>query len=157
MKNNWLLVRTKPRREEYAQNNLRRWRSDCETYLPQFKEDKLPRVLFPSYLFVRPENGWMWLRNAWGVASVVMMGNAPAHVPDGVVEELKGKEEEDGLIHLPKRVYRLNQRLTVTAGPFEGCVGLYSGMDAHERIRILLEILGRKTLTLVDKDVVSAV
>ena len=69
---------------------------------------------------------------------LVLSGGTPAAVPEGVIADLKGRET-GGLIP-PK--FRPGDRLRVIHGPFAGHVGLFAGMKPHERIEVLLAILG---------------
>jgi transcription antitermination factor NusG len=59
-----------------------------------------------------------------------------------VIGALRARER-GGLIELP-RPPRFNpgDRMQVMRGPFAGCVGLYAGMKPHQRIEVLLAILG---------------
>jgi transcription antitermination factor NusG len=47
-------------------------------------------------------------------------------------------------------------RVRIKRGPLSQQVGLYQGMSAHNRVRVLLTLLGGKTTALVaERDVVS--
>jgi transcriptional antiterminator RfaH len=71
-----------------------------------------------------------------------MNGVGPAAVPEAVIEDLKARET-GGLIDLPKPAkFRTGDRLRVIHGPFAGHVGLSAGMKPHERVEVLLAILG---------------
>jgi hypothetical protein len=64
----------------------------------------------------------------------------PLQVPDVVVAELKSREGADGLIRLPKpRTVRPGDPVKIPNGPF---AGLFQSMKPHERVEILLGILG---------------
>jgi transcriptional antiterminator RfaH len=99
-------------------------------------------LLFPGYLFVWIELQWHTARWAPGVVRLVMNGVGPATVPDGVITDLKGRET-GGLIDLPSPPkFRAGDRVRILHGPFAGHVGLYAGMRPHERVEVLLAILG---------------
>ena len=71
-----------------------------------------------------------------------MNGVGPAAVPDGVIVASRARET-GGLIDLPRPPkFRPGDRLRVIHGPFAGHVGLYAGMKPHERVEVLLAILG---------------
>ena len=73
---------------------------------------------------------------------LVMNGGGPAHVPDNVIAELKSRER-NGFIELSKpRGPRIGSRVKVTVGPFAGQLGLYAGMKPHQRVEVLLTLLG---------------
>lgn len=156
MTGEWLLLKTKPSRERYAQENLHQY-FGCQTYLPLFDDDGKEKVLFPSYIFVRSQQ-WWHLKGAWGVSNVVMIGAEPAWVSTAVINELQSRQERDGLIHLPEQEerFKLNAEVAIDEGPFQYYIGLYQGMDGKERIRVLFDILGRKVVVSVPSERVSA-
>ena len=64
--------------------------------------------------------------------------------------------ETDGLIDLPQAPkFRPGDRLRVTRGPFAGHVGLYAGMKPHERVEVLLAILGGSQRVTLSADAVE--
>ncbi len=151
----WLLVRTQPQRERYAQQNIQHWLS-IDTYLPLYydsQHDKT-KVLFPSYLFVRSLQ-WHALKGCWGVSNVVMIGEEPARLAHKQIEELRKREARDGVIHLPEFSYKLGQKLRVLTGHFAEHLGLYDGMDGKDRVRVLIEFMSRKTSLILPTDAVS--
>ena len=155
----WLLVRTQPQRERYAQQNIQHWLK-LECYLPLYYDqlaDKI-KVLFPSYLFVKSFQ-WYAFKGVWGVSNVVMVGQSPARLAHKHIEGLRVREVEEGrerAILLPS-LYRDGQQLRVLSGHFADRLGLYDGMDGKARVRVLLEFMGRKTaLTLPSGEVEAA-
>ena len=71
-----------------------------------------------------------------------MNGVGPAAVPEAVIRISRARET-GGLIDLPRPPkFRPGDRLRVVQGPFAGHVGLYAGMKPHERVEVLLAILG---------------
>ena len=144
----WAAAQLQASRAGLAQICLRQ--AGYEIYVPRLREPrtvhgrKVTRtpLLFPGYLFVWIEMQWHAARWAPGVVRLVMNGVGPAAVPDGVIADLKARET-GGLIDLPKPPkFRPGDRLRVTRGPFAGHVGLYAGMKPHERVEVLLAILG---------------
>jgi transcriptional antiterminator RfaH len=82
-----------------------------------------------------------------------MDGLQPAKVPDAVIEEIRGRER-NGAIELPKRMLKCGDRVRILAGPFKGHLAIYAGMSAHERVAVLLQILGAATrVTLASTDI----
>lgn len=72
-------------------------------------------------------------------------GNSPAPVPEEVIDELKAREDANGFVKLPQRPrFAPGDKVRVTGGAFCDCVGLYECTSSHERVAILLELLGRK-------------
>jgi transcriptional antiterminator RfaH len=98
-------------------------------------------ALFPGYAFVAIELQWHAARFAPGVIRIVLDGSAPARVPNAVIDEIRSRER-DGYIELPRVRLRRGDTVRVTAGPFRGHLGLYQGMVPHERVAVLLQLLG---------------
>ena len=69
----------------------------------------------------------------------------PARVPDRIIEGLQ-KRERNGVIELPEPPPRLRPggRVRVTGGAFRGHLGLCAGMAAHDRVVVLLALLGSR-------------
>lgn len=141
----WVLVRTKTRCENLASINCRE--QDMETWCPRYVEPGkgVPVALFPGYLFVRPHDRYRALRNTRGVIDVVMMGGEPDYVPKAVMNELRKRADSDGIVTLPRqRKPRKGERVQIKVGAWQDCIGLYDGLDAKGRIKVLFEFMGRK-------------
>ena len=64
----------------------------------------------------------------------------------------------NGLIELPKRPgLKSGDQVRILRGPFAGYLGLYAGMRAHERVLVLLALLGGQQGVELAKDAVEAV
>src|SRR5262249_53356348 len=111
-------------------------------------------LLFPGYAFVQVVLQWRAAHYAPGVIRLVQDGQQPARVPDAVITELKGRER-DGLIELPKpRILQAGDPVRIRRGPFAGHLALYAGMAPHERVAVLLALLGgAQRVTLAGSDV----
>jgi transcription antitermination factor NusG len=78
-------------------------------------------------------------------------------VADGIVAAIRSRER-NGLVELPKppRLKR-GDAVRILKGPFAHDVGLYHGMKPHERIEVLLSLLGgSQRVTLPESDVEAA-
>lgn len=155
----WLLVRSKPRQERKA----KRWISEqgCEPYLPYAFDPVTKRSapLFSSYLFAlaSPDN-WGFINYSFGVRNVVTFGDQAAVIPSYVIDKLKASEDVDGLIHLPKpgSLYKKGDQIRVKFGSFVGQLGIYQGMNAQQRVHVLMNILNRQTRVTLDPSMVEA-
>ena len=84
-------------------------------------------------------------------------GEEPAPVPDSVIDALRDREDESGLIHLPTRPrFATGDKVRLLDGAFVDCIGLFEGMKDIERVSVLLDLLGRKVRVLLDADSVAA-
>lgn len=142
----WAAAQLVPYRDALALACLRQ--AGFETYAPRLRERRIVNgrkaertpLLFPNYAFVFIQVQWHSARWAPGVAKLVMDGMAPARVPDKVITEIRSRER-GGLVELPSRLKR-GDAVRVLRGPFREHLGLYDGMNGHERVCILLSLLG---------------
>jgi transcription antitermination factor NusG len=86
-----------------------------------------------------------------------MDGIKPARVADQIIDDLR-KRERNGLVQLPKReMFHVGDQVRILQGPFAGHLGLYAGMRAHERVLVLLALLGGRQRVQLPKADVEAV
>jgi transcription antitermination factor NusG len=152
----WIVCRTRGGRENWALENATAQKFEC--YLPKilervtFNEQKLAvaRPLFPSYMFVLADR-WRVLLSTFGIIGIIMRGSEPDSLPNRVINDLRQREGDDGIIVLPKpkAVLGPNSQVQILKGPFAGHVGVIANMRPHERARVLLDFLGRKTDVLI--------
>jgi transcriptional antiterminator RfaH len=162
----WYVVQTQVNSEAKAALNLRRQGYDI--YLPRClhrrrharKVELTAKPLFPRYLFVaidRTAQRWRSIQSTFGVARLVSQGDEPAPVPEGVVNAIKAREDDNGYVLLDSRpAFAPGARVRVVAGAFIDTAGLFEGGADRDRVAILLEMLGRKVRVLLDADLVAA-
>jgi len=162
----WHVVQTHPRAEEKAASHL--LRQGYGVYLPRYLKRRrharkivtISAPLFPRYLFVaidRMTQRWRSIRSTVGVTHLVCNGEDPAWVPERVISDLHSREDECGFVHLDLRPrFALGDKIRVIDGVFDACLGLFDGMADHERVAILLDLLGRKVRVVLDRDAVAA-
>jgi transcriptional antiterminator RfaH len=156
----WACARLEPRREAVAQHFL--GLAGYQVYIPQIREQRLRshrRVeviapLFPAYGFILIQAQWHSARWSIGVSAIIMDGQAPAKVPDQVIDEIQRREIR-GAVELPKLPgMKAGDRVRVLGGPFKGFAGLYAGMSSRQRVEVLLTILGgQRSVTLPRGDI----
>jgi transcriptional antiterminator RfaH len=159
----WIVLKTKPQRERWAAENVAR--QQFEYYFPQIVERNRKnrlleaKPLFPGFIFVHIGQQWYCLLSTFGVIGILMAGESPDIMPDRAIYQLHLRENNQGYIDLPaapKRV-KINEQARIEKGPLAGHMGLVTGMRDQERIKILLDILGRKTEILVaERDLAAA-
>jgi transcriptional antiterminator RfaH len=163
MENFWCAARLQPRREALATHCL--GLAGHAVYLPRLREHRRIRgrsvevrpLLFPGYAFVLIVLQWSTARYSPGVATLVMNGGGPARVPDGVIAEIRSRER-DGLIELPKPPgLQRGDKVRITSGPFEHHLALYAGQASHDRVAVLLQLLGGRQRTELPSNAVEAV
>ena len=162
----WYVVQTQVNGEFKAARNL--LRQGYEIYLPRYlkrrrharKADMTAKPLFPRYLFVAIDMAtqrWRSVQSTFGVARLVSNGGDPAMLPGGIVSALRAREDEKGFIRLEsKSAFAPGDKVRVMAGAFVECAGLFDGLADHDRVSILLDLLGRKVRVCLDADMVVA-
>ena len=147
----WYVISTKPRREEYAQEQLSR--RGVETFLPRIVEparlaDRSNIApLFPGYLFTRIDLEAQYFHVVWtpGVRKLIGFGEAPCPVDDAVVEFLRARVGAEGILR-PASLLREGDMVRVRRGPLEGLVGIIEHPGCGRgRVRVLMELLRRQT------------
>ncbi len=150
----WYLIYSKPRQEQVARTNLER--QGYETYLPLSRETRRRRgraaeiivPLFPRYLFIHLDSqtdNWGPIRSTLGVVSLVRFAHQPAQVPDDLVTALRARENPEGLVAVPREIFRRGGRVRITDGSFMGYEGIFLAPSGRGRVVILLDIMGKLT------------
>jgi len=157
----WAVARLKPHREQLALRCL--GLADYETYFPRLREHRISHgrrteirpPLFPGYCFLTVEAQWYAARWSIGVIGLIMDGIRPARVADQIIDDLR-KRERNGPVELPKReTFHVGNQLRILHGPFVGQLGPYAGMRPHERVLVLLALLGGQQRVELAKDAVE--
>ena len=150
----WYVANTHPKSESKALWHLRN--QGFEAYLPSYRKQRrharkveaVRRPLFPSYLFIEMDIGatrWRAIRSTIGIRHLIANGEMPAPVPDGVVEDIQAREDDDGLVPIPTVApFDKGEAVEVTGGPLKSQVGFFECVSDDERIIILLNMLGRQ-------------
>jgi transcription elongation factor/antiterminator RfaH len=154
----WFVVHTLPHQEKRAQNQLENQR--YRTFLPKREKTirharKLRTVVapfFPRYMFIilDPERDqWRPVNGTLGVGGMVMQGDRPQPVPPGIVETLVASTGSDGLLQLRPQL-NVGDPVRLTQGPFAEYLGTLDRLDDSGRVRVLLDMLGRRVPILVE-------
>ena len=124
-------------------------------YLPQYlkqrrharKTDWVRTPLFPRYLFVFLDGfsrRWQAIQSTVGVRYLICSDGAPLEVPERIVQELREREDEKGLIKMAEQApFRRGDRVQVTRGALIDQVGIFQCRSGSERAIVLLSLLGR--------------
>ena len=137
-----------------------------EIYNPQIREPrrhhgrKIMGVsqLFPNYIFVWIVSGWYQARWSPGVVRLVMGGGElPAKVPDAVIAEIRSREK-NGLVELPRpRGLAPGTRVRVVSGLLSAQIGILALLKPHERVLVLLNLLGGQQRVELARSAIEAV
>jgi transcription antitermination factor NusG len=155
----WGVVTTVPANEAKAAADLDK--VGVTTYFPRYEslEPIRGRIvkrrypLFPGYLFFELVECWRKVFQSERVNYVLGDdGEHPARLPQTVIEELKERSGLDGVIRFdmkkPSR-FRHGQKVQLRSGPFMGHSAIIEAILADDRLRVLLDLFGRKTTVLL--------
>jgi transcriptional antiterminator RfaH len=152
----WFCLKTQPKREHLAATALRR-QFEIECLSPRLRFRKMTQrgpvwfveAMFPGYLFAKfvYSRQHRVVEHSIGIRGLVQFGNRLATLPESVVVALQtrvGTEEVATIDTSPK----VGQSVQITEGPFQGLEAVVTRLlPARERIRVLLEFLGRSLET----------
>ena len=142
---NWYLIKTKPRQENVAINNLEN--QEYSTYCPTVRINNKNVVLFPGYIFIhldKKKENWSPIRSTKGVVNFVKFGLNFAQVPDTVIELLKANQliNKEKLINLNK--FKPGDKVQITDGVFKNCIAIFKSSKSEERVILLMNLLGQQ-------------
>ncbi|HYE33206.1 MAG TPA: transcription termination/antitermination NusG family protein [Methylomirabilota bacterium] len=149
----WYCVRSKPKHEQIAAASLRE--AGLEAFAPMIKFKRTTcrgpswfvEALFPGYLFAKFD--WptrhKLVQHANGVIGIVRFGEHCPTIAEEVISELRatmaGKE-----LHVIETPPTEGDEVRVATGAFQGLSGIITQVvRSEERVRVLLEFLGRQT------------
>jgi len=160
----WCCAQIEPRRDRLASHCL--GLAGYEIYQPLLREQRrshgrkitVTPPLFPGYLFVWVVRGWWDARWSPGVVRLIMDGLLPARVPDAVIDEIRSRER-NGLVELPKLHggFKPGMRVRVVSGPLSEQIGMLAALRPHERVLVLLQLLGGQQRVELARGTVEAV
>ena len=160
IKLSWYCARTQPKHEHIAAANLGK-RLGLEVFHPRLRIERPTRrgpvrvveSLFPCYIFVRCQIARSIddIRYVSGVSSLVHFGQEIPTVADDVIEELRQCFGAGEPMVVEDAIYP-GAEVTVAEGAFMGSSGVvFRVLPARQRVQILLDFLGRTTMTEVDR------
>jgi len=154
----WYCVRSKTKQEHMAAGSLRQVPA-VQVFAPRLRFRRQTRrgpvwfveALFPGYLFAHFD--WATqvkaVQYARGVLGVVHFGARPAVVSASVVADLR-RTMDDRELRVIARELAVGDEVQVAVGPLAGLqVVVQQLMPARERVKVLLEFLGRRVEAIV--------
>ncbi len=152
----WFCLRAQPKREHMAAAGLRR-QQNIPCFSPRLRFRKNTRrgavwfveAMFPGYLFAyfvysRQRRG---AEHSPGVISIITFGEHIGVIDPKVIASLQQTAGEDEVVTIDPEV-KVGQPVQIIHGPFTGIEALVTRLlPAKERVRVLLEFLGRSVET----------
>ena len=148
----WYALYTKPKKERQVQHALDD--RGIETFLPEIrrrsKEGKKKRVFFPCYLFARVDFEKVSFSSVnWtpGLRRVISFGGKPTVVRQEVVDTIRTRLAQIEAVGYDSCYgFKPGQRVSIKSGPLKDLEAVFDRrLSSSDRVRILVEILGRQT------------
>ena len=150
----WFCLRSQPKHEHIAAQHLRR-HSNLEVFLPRIRFRRASRrgpmwvteALFPNYLFARLDwkNGLHQVHYAPGVRGIIHFGDRWPTIPDETLEELRRVFDAEQ-VYIMDASLKPGDEVQIAGGIFHGLQAVITRlMPGRERVRLLLDFLGRQT------------
>ena len=154
---NWYLIKTKPRQEKIAKQNLEN--QGYVTFFPITKINNKLVILFPGYLFTQLNDktqNWSPINSTKGVSHFVKFGLNFAKVPTSVIKFIKTNQHitTEKLINLNK--FKPGDKVQISDGVFKNYMAIFKSYKSDERIILLMNLLGNEQLLSFKKELVIA-
>ena len=154
---NWYLIKTKPRQEKIAKQNLEN--QGYVTFCPITKINNKLVILFPGYLFVQLNDktqNWSPIYSTKGVSHFVKFGLNFAKVPTSVIKFIKTNQHitTEKLINLNK--FKPGDKVQISDGVFNNFVAIFKCYKSDERVILLMNLLGNEQSLNFKKELVIA-
>ena len=148
----WFCLRAQTKREHFAAVALRK-QHQIVCFAPRLRMRKLTRrgavwfveAMFPGYFFAQFDyvTERRRVEHAPGVRGLVQFGDRLATIDSTIIEALRQRMEADELVTLDPEL-KVGQEVQIAHGPLRGIEVLVTQvLPASERVRVLLEFLGR--------------
>jgi len=152
----WFAIRTKPRQEIDARDQLKN--QGFDVYLPLVntritharKVSWQPRPFFSGYLFMhlsKEQQQWTTIRSTIGVLASVSFGDFYPPVPDAAINMLQSHHDEQGYILVdktPEAPFKAGEKVNMLDGSLKGLEGVFVEMRGSDRVLILLDWMHKK-------------
>jgi transcriptional antiterminator RfaH len=156
----WFCLRTQPKHEHVAATALRR-QLGITCFSPRLRFRRATRrgavwfveAMFPGYLFAE----FVYSRQSRhveyssGIQGVVRFGDQIATLEQSTISNLRQTADEDEIVTFDPEI-QVGQSVRIAEGPLQGLEALVTHLlPARERVRVLLEFLGRSVEAEVSK------
>lgn len=161
----WFAVQTQPRKEDWAVANLRN--QGFGTFFPRLRKsrkharriDTVLVPMFPGYLFVQLKldgHRWRSVNGTRGVVRLLSFGDQPQPIPVEVVDGLMSSVDDKDVFTFSRyERFRVGDNVRLMVGPFAEQLGRIDRLDGRDRVRVLLELMGRSVPVLASvRDVI---
>lgn len=152
----WYVLRSKPNKESFLNEQLRAHK--IESYYPVIRvkpvnpRSRKIRALFPGYLFVHIDlsevdvSSLQWMPGSVGLVS---FQSIPAFIPDSVVNAIRN--QVDSINAADRKLYEFEKGdlVIIKDGPFAGYQAIFDmSLSGEERVLVLLQLLENESIRL---------
>jgi transcriptional antiterminator RfaH len=157
----WFCLRAQPKREHLAAVGLRK-RFNIVCFAPRLRSRKLTRrgpgwfveAMFPGYFVAQfdYQTERRRVEHSPGVTGILQFGDRLATIDAVTIASLQKRVQADEVITIDPEL-RVGQEVQIARGPLQGLEALVTQLlPASERVRVLLEFLGRSLQMEVSKE-----
>ena len=155
---NWYLIKTKPRQEKKAKQNLEN--QGYVTFCPMTKINNKLVILFPGYLFTQLNDktqNWSPINSTKGVLHFVKFGLNFAKVPTSIIKFIKTNQHitTEKLINLNK--FKPGDKVQISDGVFKNYMAIFKCYKSDVRVILLMNLLGNEQSLSFKKELVIAI
>ena len=156
----WFCLKAQPKREHLAAEGLRKQFS-IVCFAPRLRSRKLTtrgavwfvEAMFPGYFFAQFDYATRRraVEHAPGVRGLVQFGDRLATIDAATIDALRRRMEANEIVTIDPEI-KVGQEVQIAHGPLQGLEVLVTQLlPASERVRVLLEFLGRSVQMEVSK------
>ena len=160
MSKEWFILQFKSNSHHLAEKNLTR--QGFETFLPLHESTirrssrfvNTSKPLFPGYMFIRfdkAESGWHKINSTYGVSRLITFNSHLKSIPTKFVDSLLKRYDLSGKL-LPIKKLKEGDQVAILMGPFANFIATVEKYEADQRIWILMDLMGRKTVIQTPSD-----
>jgi transcriptional antiterminator RfaH len=148
----WFCLKAQPKREHLAATAVRRL-FHIECFSPRLRFRRMTRrgpiwfveAMFPGYLFAKFVYGEQHraVESSHGIRGIVHFGDRLATLSEDIMVALQSRVGAEEVVTVDSSI-KIGQPVQITEGAFQGLEGVVIRLlPAKERVRVLLEFLGR--------------
>ena len=152
----WFCLRTRPKHEHIAAMTLRR-QVDLPCFSPRLRFKKATKrgavwfveAMFPGYIFAEFVYPLLHRRVEYssGIHGIVHFGDQIATIDSETISVLRERGGEEEMVTIDPEI-EVGQAVEIAEGPFRGLEAVVTRvLPARERVKVLLEFLGRSVET----------
>jgi transcriptional antiterminator RfaH len=148
----WFCLKSQPKHEHIAAAHLRKM-ADVEVFSPRLRFQRATtrgarwfvESMFPGYLFARFnfQERFREVRSAMGVTMILQFGNEYAKLSPSIIEGLRQQTNAEHIAVI-ESTFKEGDTVKIVEGALRGLEAVVMQfLSGHERVRLLLDFLGR--------------